>query len=140
MKILLSIAILSLISVYMCEKNDSISTETILGDWEVVSIIVDATQINQESDSDIIVIEFQSDGRLFGNSSRNMLTGRYELHQNDSIWISSIGGTEALGTKWEQSFKSVVQVVSRVRIMENSNLQLLSVNGKNKIEFKTTDQ
>ncbi len=78
MKILLSIAILSLISVYMRDKNDSISAETILGEWEVVSIIVDATQTNQESDSDIIVIEFQSDGRLFGNSSRNMLTGRYE--------------------------------------------------------------
>jgi hypothetical protein len=62
MKILLSIAILSLISVYMCEKNDSISTETILGEWEVVSIIADAAQIIQESDSDIIVIEFQSDG------------------------------------------------------------------------------
>ncbi len=135
MYIIMSFILLSFTS---CNDEDSTSdTMSIKGKWELISIIENELIIPKEFPNDSIVIDFQDDDKIFGNSLRNLITGNYKLYENDSIWISSIGGTEINETNWEKKFKEIMPKVRFFDLQEANTLVLLTSTKKSRITFKT---
>ncbi|MFA7491792.1 MAG: META domain-containing protein [Mariniphaga sp.] len=119
------------------DEGNTSETRSIKGKWEVISIIENEIIIPKEFPNDSIVIDFQDDDKIFGNSLRNLITGSYKLYENDSIWISSIGGTEINETIWEKKFKEIMPKVSFFDLQEANTLVLLTSNSKSRITLKT---
>lgn len=121
-----------------CKNEDNTSeTMSIIGKWEVISIIENELIIPKEFPNDSIVIDFQDDNKIFGNSLRNLITGSYKLYENDSIWISTIGGTEINETIWEEKFKEIVPKVRFFNLQEVNTLVLHTSTRKSRITLKT---
>ncbi len=117
------------------EENDTTEITSIVGNWKVVSIIEEGEVILKDFPNDSIDIEFKNDGTIYGTSLRNLLTGHYELFDNDSIWVSSIGGTEALETNWVNKFKEIISISSIIDSTKDSTIILLTNSRKSKIIF-----
>lgn len=135
MRLMVSILIIILFSHFGCDKNDCSESCSIYGFWEVTGIIVEEVQIQKESTTDSIMIEFQSDGTIIGSSSRNLITGHLELYVNDSIWISTIGGTEVNNTNWEKKFREIMPLITFFEFKGDLELVLYSSSRKSKINF-----
>ncbi len=130
-----SVIIMSLILIVGCENNDCSEPPPILGFWEVINIVDDEVPIQKESPTDSIMIEFQVDGKIDGSSSRNWLSGHYQLFDNDSIWISTIGGTEVNNTNWEKKFRTIMPMITFIEFKGDIELVLYSNNRMSQITF-----
>lgn len=133
MKMIPTVLIMTSISIIGCEKNQFTTEDSFFGFWEVIEMIYDEVPVNKESPTDSILIEFQADGIIMGRSSRNTITGHYKLFENDSIWISYLGGTEVNNTNWESKFRKIMPLINFSELRSESVLMLYSSDRKNQI-------
>lgn len=122
-------------SITGCKKEENTEPCSVLGIWEVIGMTEDGIPIQKENPTDSIGIEFQNDGLIIGSSSRNLIAGQYKLFNNDSIWISYLGGTEIGYTRWERKFRTIMPIITFFECNEGMELVFYSSNRMSQIIF-----
>jgi hypothetical protein len=108
-----------------CQEKDE-RPSSILGNWNIKNIYEDGIIIPKEIPNDSITLMFLDDGTIKGNSYRNLLLGHYKILYNDSIWISTIGGTEVNKTNWEKKFIEIMPMMTSFEVNDLNELVLYS--------------
>ncbi len=130
------IIILALLFILGCDDDDEcLVANSIIGYWNVGSIIEDEVIVERRNPEDTIQILFGPNDLMGGRSSNNYLSAHYQLFDNDSIWISSIGGTEAPRTDFGEAFASIMPNVTHLEFIRYNDLVLHTTDRMSRISL-----
>ena len=136
MKSIVIMIVLGFITFVSCDDDECPVKNSIFGYWSVESIIEEDTIVQRQNPNDTIEISFDPHlGIMFGHSYANELIAHFEVFENDSIWISSIGGTSAGPTDFERAFDRIMPEVTHLEFKKYNDLVLHTTDRKSQISL-----